>query len=110
MDQDSLPKGGLVYPTMFNVVVDNFIVTWLSMTVKYQRVADEGLGETARRCIGVFYKKNGMVGSCDLDWLQQAMNILVSHFRRYGMAENISKSCTMACQLSKVTSGKNRMM
>ena len=36
-----------------------------------------------------------MVGSHDSDWLQHAINILVSIFRRYGLAANIAKSCTM---------------
>ena len=48
-------QGSLVSLTLFNVVVDNVIRTWLSMTVEDQRVAHNGLGDTARRCMGVFY-------------------------------------------------------
>ena len=46
-------QGGLVYPTLFNVVVDNVIITWMAMTVEDQRVAQDGLGETVGRCVGV---------------------------------------------------------
>ena len=34
---------------MFNVVVDNVIRNWLAMTVEYQGVAHDGLGETIGR-------------------------------------------------------------
>ena len=37
-------QGGLVSPTFFNVVVENFIRTWLVITVEDQRVSHDGLG------------------------------------------------------------------
>ena len=40
-------QGILVYPTLFNVVVENVIRTWLAMTVEDQRVDHDGLGEAA---------------------------------------------------------------
>ena len=66
-------QGRLVSPTLFNVVVDNFIRTWLAMKVEYHRVARDGLGEIVGKCLGVFYTKNVMVGSPNSDWLQYAM-------------------------------------
>ena len=54
-------QGGLVSPTLFNVVVDNVIWTWLAMTVKDQRLAHNRLGETVGWCLGVFYADDGMV-------------------------------------------------
>ena len=38
-----ITNGRLVSPTLFNVVVDNVIRTWLAMKVEYQRVAQDGL-------------------------------------------------------------------
>ena len=40
---------GLVSLTLFNVVADIFIQTWLDMAVEYKRVAQNGLGEAVRR-------------------------------------------------------------
>ena len=60
-------QGGLVSPDLFNMVVDNVIITWMDMTLEVQRVAHDGLVETLRRCLGVFYTNDGMVGSYDLD-------------------------------------------
>ena len=81
--------------TLFNLVVDNIIITWLSMAVEYRRVYQDGLGETVVRCFGEFYADDVMVGSCDLDWLQHAMNVLVGLFRSYGLAANVAKSCSI---------------
>ena len=63
-----------------------------------QRMAHDGLGETVRRFLGVFYADYGMVGSHESDWLQHAMNVLFGVFRRYGLAAKIIKSCTMTFQ------------
>ena len=37
-------QGGLVYPMLFNMVVDNVIRNCLDMTAEDQRVAHDGLG------------------------------------------------------------------
>ena len=42
-------QGGLVSLTLFNVVIDNVIRSWLSMTVECPRVDHDGLGETVGR-------------------------------------------------------------
>ena len=62
-------QGGLMSLTLFNVVVDNIIITWLAMTVEYQRMTQDGLGETVGRCVCIFYADDGMIGSRDSDWL-----------------------------------------
>ena len=91
-------QGGLVLSTLFNVVVDNVIKTWLAMTVENQRVYHDGLGVTIRRCLGVFYANDCMVVSRDADLLQHAINVMVGLFQRYGLAANVAKSCTMTYQ------------
>ena len=73
-------KGGLVYPTLFSVVVENIIRTWLAIIVDDQRVAHDRMREAVGRCLGVFYADDGMVGSRDSEWLQHSMNILVGLF------------------------------
>ena len=73
-------QGGLVSPTLSNVVVDNFIRTWMYMTVADQRVDHDGLIETIRRSLGVFYDDYGMVGSRDPYWLQHLIKVLVGLF------------------------------
>ena len=91
-------QGGLVSPELFNVVVDNAIQTWLSMTVEYKRVSLDRVGENFGRCLGVLYANDGMVGSRDSDWLQHLMNVLIGLFRQYGLTANVSKYRTMKSQ------------
>ena len=73
--------------------------------VEDQRMARDGLGETVRRFLGVFYANYGMVGSHDSDWLKHAMKFLVGLFRRYGMADNVAKLRTMTCQPGELREG-----
>ena len=54
-------QDGQAYPTLFNVVVDNFIRTWLAMIVENQRVGHYGLGEIVGWCLVVFYSDDDMV-------------------------------------------------
>ena len=70
-------QGALIYLTLFNVVVNNFIGTWLSMTVEDQSVDHDGLGETIGWFLGGLYANDGMVRSQDADWLQHSMYFLV---------------------------------
>ena len=94
-----------MYLTLYNVVVDNFIRTWLATTVEDKRVAHYGLGESAGWCLGVFYYYGGMVGSRDPEWLQYLRNVLVGIFCRYGLAANAVKYCSMTFQPGALRSG-----
>ena len=98
-------QDGLVYLMLFNMVVDNTRITWLDMMVEDYMVAQDGLEETVGRCLGFLYADDGMVGSGDSDWLQHAMKVLIGFFRRYGLAANVAKSCTMTCQPGVLRAG-----
>ena len=98
-------RGVLASLALFNFVVDNFIRTWMAMTVEDQRVACNGMEEAIGRCLGVFYANDGMVGSRDSEWLQHLMNILVGLFKWYGLAANVAKSCTMTYRPISIRSG-----
>ena len=98
-------QGGLVYLTLFNVVVDNVIRTWLDMTVEDQSVYHDVMGDTVGRCLRVFYADDGMVVSCDSDWLKHTMNVPVGLFRSYGLVANVTKSHTMTCQTGALWAG-----
>ena len=73
-------KGGLVSPTLFSVVVENIIRTWLAITVDDQRVAHDRMREAVGRCLGVFYADDVISGSRDSEWIHHLMNVLVGMF------------------------------
>ena len=58
-------QGSLISMTLFNVVVENIIWTWLAMTVEGQKVAHNGMVEAVVLCLGFFYANDSMVGSRD---------------------------------------------
>ena len=55
-------QGGLISPTLFNVVVNNMVWTWLAMTKEDRAMAQERLCINVGRCLGFFYADNGMLG------------------------------------------------
>ena len=48
-------QGGFISPTLFNVITENVIQTWLAMMVEDYRVEHDGMREAIGRCLGVFY-------------------------------------------------------
>ena len=86
-------QGSLVFLTLFNMLVDNVIRTWMAMTVEDHRVDHDGLLDTVGWCLEFFCSGYIVVGSRYTDWLQLLMNVLVGLFWNYGLAANASKSC-----------------
>ena len=91
--------------TVHKGTIENVIRTWLARTVEDQRVAQDGLGDTVRRCVGFFYADDGMVGSRNPDWMKYKMNVLVELFRRYGLVSNAAKSHKMTCEPRELRAG-----
>ena len=71
---------------------------WLALTVEYQRVSLNRVGENINCCLVFFNSDCGMVISRYSDWLQHLMNVLISHFRQYGLASEITKYRTIICR------------
>ena len=84
-------QGGHVCLMLFNVMVDDVVITWLAMTVEDQSVAHDGLGEIVGKYLGLFYANDDMSSSRNTDWMQHEMDILVGLFIRYGLAANVAK-------------------
>ena len=62
------------------------------------------MGEVVRRCLGVFYADDNIVGPREFKWIQHLMNVLVGLFFQYDLAANVVKSRTMTCQPSALRS------
>ena len=93
-----MTQGVLISPTLFNVVVNNVVRKWLTMTVEDQVVAQERLGLNMVRCLVVLYAYYGMIGAWYSEYLRNALNILLGLFWRYGIATHVKKSRKMTCQ------------
>ena len=55
-------QGGMTYPTIFNVAVENMVWNWLYMIVEDAVFICDGLVHAVGRIMGVFYVYNGIIG------------------------------------------------
>ena len=62
-------QGGLKLLTLFNVVVDNVVRHWLSMTVEDDTVIHDGMVHAVGWSMGVFYRDDGPIGLRYPEWL-----------------------------------------
>ena len=62
-------QGGIISPTLFNVVVDNVVQMWLVMIIKEHTVEQEVLGLNMGRFLGLFYANNDMLRAQKSEWL-----------------------------------------
>ena len=62
-------QGGLKLLTLFNVVVDNVVRHWLSMTVEDDTVIHDGMVHAVGWSMGVFYGDDGPIGLRYPEWL-----------------------------------------
>ena len=75
-------QGGLISPTLFNMVVNVLVRTWFAFTAEDQAVAQEGLVLNVGTCMGLLYSDISMIRAQDLHCLQNVLNVLISLFRR----------------------------
>jgi hypothetical protein len=74
--------------------------TWLM-----HAMIDNVDGNLAKCIAGLFvvlYVDNGYIASCDAEFLQEALNILVETFKRIGLATNTKKTQAMVCTAGKI--------
>ena len=70
---------------------------WITLTVKDELVAQEGLGLVVGRCLGIFYIDEGIMSLRDPEWIQCTLNILISLFHLYRLVLNVTKTKSITC-------------
>ena len=58
-----MTQGGLISTTLFNVVLNNVVWTFIAKTAEDQAMAQERLVLNVGRCLGFLFSGNGMLGS-----------------------------------------------
>ena len=89
-------QGGIVSPTLFNVVVDAVVRHWFQ-SLGLDNVAIWGLRYLVRDCSVGFYAGDGLIASRGSGWLQQAFDVLVLLFEQVGLKANSTKTKVMVC-------------
>ena len=83
-------------PMIFNIVVDAVVRVVLNVVCGTQE-AQNGLRWAAGDRNLVFYANNGWISGRDHEWVQDAMLVTVTMFRRMVLEKNIKKTKTMFC-------------
>ncbi len=93
---------GPLLAKLFNIVVNVVVREWMRL----MRVTiDDAEGNLAKRIEGlfaVFYVNDGYIASCNAEFLQEALDILVKTFKRIGLTANTKKTQAMICTLGKI--------
>ena len=55
-------QGGLILPTLFNMVINNVLCNWMSMTVGEKLVYHDGMVLAVGWCMGMLYVNDNLVG------------------------------------------------
>ena len=102
-----MTQGSKFSPSAFNIIVDKVVRYWLALVLEDDggTVVLDGLGLTVRERLPLFYADDGFVGSRDSVWLQQALDVLLSLFRREGLEANIRKNESMTFFPGHITTG-----
>ena len=65
--------GGIVFPTLFNVIVDAVIWKWYTDVMNDVSATNTGLsGDNIGRLASLFYADDDAIGCLDHEWLQNA--------------------------------------
>ena len=92
-------QGNVVSPTLFNILVDAVMRKWWADVMDNMTTVNAGLQGDDVGCISsLFYANNGVIGSKDHEWLQNATQHLCNLFRDYnGLKPNTEKTETISC-------------
>ena len=91
-------QGDLLYPIIFNVVVDAMVHHCVAVMVECAEERGEH-GQEVRHQNALFYTENSMVASSDTRWIQGEFSTLVGLFDRVGLHNNSGKTVGMVCRL-----------
>ena len=92
-----LTQGDLLYPTIFNVVVDAVVCHWISLAEAGEGRQDGWVREV-QHISAFFYANDRLVALTDPVWLQGAFDTLTGLFKRVGLRKNISNMVGMHCR------------
>jgi hypothetical protein len=89
--------GGPLLAKLFNIVVNVVVREWMRLMCTTINNADGNLAERIAGLFAVFYVNNGYIASRGVEFLQEALDILVETFKQVGLATNTKKTQAMIC-------------
>jgi hypothetical protein len=76
-------QGGIVSPTIFNMIVDGVVRSWLHGLSQEGNGVDTALAVNIQEQLVCFYAEDGLLPSRDPEWLQMAFDRLIPLFEEH---------------------------
>jgi len=83
-------QGNIIFPTIFNVVVDAIVQYWLSLVIDDSSEVD-GLGMMVQEWLVLFYVDDGLIASRNAEWLQMVIERLWSYSSALGYGRILTR-------------------
>ncbi len=96
-------QGGPLSAKLFNILVDAVVRDWLRQLIDGGIVNPEELDLLMAAFFAIFYVDDAYLAARDPDFLQVALNSLVSLLKCVGLETNVKKMQTMICTLGRIT-------
>ncbi len=87
---------------LFNISVNAVVWEWMRLMHAMIDDADSNLAKHIVGLFAVFYVDDGYITSRDMEFLQEALNIIVETFKHVGLATNTKKTQAMVCMPGKI--------
>ena len=87
---------------LFHIVVNAVVREWTWLMRLMLNDAEGNLAECIAGLFAVFYVKHGYIASCNTEFLQEALDILIKTFKRIGLPTNTKKIQAVNCTPGKI--------
>ena len=96
-----MTQGGPLSAKLFNILVNAVALEWFRELREGGDYEEWELDDLMSTFFAIFYVDNAYLTSRDAEFLQRALDLLVSLFERVGLETNTSKMQTMICTLGR---------
>jgi hypothetical protein len=97
-----MTQGGRLSAKLFSIVVVTVIHEWMRLMYKTIDDAEGHLAKLIQGLFAVFYVDDSYIASCNAEFLQEALDILVEMFKHVGFATNTKKTQVMVCMPGRI--------
>jgi hypothetical protein len=97
-----ITQGGPLSAKLFNVIVDAVAWDWLQELREGSALELDKIDHLMATFFAIFYVNDAYLASCDPEFLQRALNVIVGLFSHIGLETNAQKMQTMICTPGRI--------
>jgi hypothetical protein len=97
-----MTQGGPLLAKLFNIVVDVVVCERMRLMLETISNAEGDLAKCMEGLFAVFYVNDSFIASCNTEFLQEALGILIMMFKHAGFVTNRKKTRVMVCTPGRI--------